>query len=108
MTERGPDDEKVPLLAQAEHFEPLVGRDVRFGDAGPTLVLASVDRDRGTVPAGAPRAPFSLIFSGSSGETHLPEGTYRCDFGGGAAFEIHVAPIHTPSAARQDYQAVFN
>lgn len=92
---------------RAEDFEPLVGRDVSFGDTGFTLVLARVERARGTLPADLPRAPFTLIFTGPKGATFLTEGLYRCAIGDRASFDLHVAPIHTFAADRQDYQAVF-
>ena len=108
MTQDSPAGGAAPQLLEAEDFEPLVGREARFGDIGFPLTLAQVDRARRALPTSAPRQPFTLIFSAPGGETYLMEDLYRCDFGDGATVDIHVAPIYTADPGRQDYQAIFN
>ncbi len=91
---------------QAADFEPHVGKTFHFEGADHSLPL---DRVEIGAPAAPPhRRPFILIFRGPKPGAVLAEGLYRCEADDGAAFELHVAPIHTPQPDRQEYQSVFN
>jgi hypothetical protein len=56
---------------------------------------------------GAPRPPFTLIFSGPPGDV-LGEGLYALELEDGPSFDLYVMPIRTPLLGRQDYQVVIN
>jgi hypothetical protein len=92
-----------------EDFLPHLRREFRVGDWPLRLTLDRVD----VLPLTAqqarlvPRQPFTLIFSGPPGNV-LAEGLHQLATEDGAAFEIYLMPVHTPSRERQDYQAVFN
>ncbi len=83
--------------------------DKPFGFVGwhGTLLLRRLEH----LPTGAgpdqSRRPFTLIFSGPPGDV-LPEGLYTAVVDGQPGATFYIMPIHTPSADRQDYQAVFN
>jgi len=90
-----------------EDFSPLIGK--RFSIAGHhvTLLLRSVDLQPQFAAPGTTRVPFTLVFEGPAGDI-LPSDFHRATVQDGPAFALHVAPIHTPAADHQDYQAVFN
>jgi hypothetical protein len=89
------------------HFSSYVG--TRFGFEGHhlTLLLRSVDAQPQFAAPGAARVPFVLVFEGPVGDI-LSQGLYRTATHDGSVFEMYVAPMHTPSRDRQDYQAIFN
>lgn len=90
-----------------EDFQPHVDREFRFYGQPQVLRLSRIDvTDRSPLP-GADYRAFTLIFTGPRGDV-LPEGLYAVEAEGGARFEFYILPIHTPSADRQEYQAVFN
>jgi hypothetical protein len=92
---------------EAHHFEPLVGKVVRFKGTRFSIPLTNIIRGQKFVAA-AKRDPFILIFRAPKEREYLPEGTYECEFEDGPTYVIHVAPCHTPEPEWQDYQAVFN
>ncbi len=95
-------------LLQAEHFQPHVGKLVRFKEAGISMPLDSVVVSDGPLPAGLKRRPFLLIFRGPRDGHVLPEGLYACEIEDGPRYDLHVSPIQTPAPDRQEYQAAFN
>jgi len=48
-----------------------------------------------------------MIFHGLRGDVP-PEGLYTAEPETGTAIVLHIMPIHTAAADRQEYQAVFN
>ena len=81
-----------------EDFTPHVGKRFQPEGGAVALVLERVE----------PAAPgFSLLFRGPAGAV-LPAGMHDFTVEDGAAFALHLMPIHTPMPDRQDYQAVFN
>lgn len=91
-------------LSNREDFEPFVGRTFRFGDQAFALTLVRIDVGP---PAPPFRQPFSLVFRGPSPGPVLAEGLYEVEIEHGPTCALHVMPIHTPLADRQDYQSVF-
>jgi hypothetical protein len=97
----------VEELLQAEHFEPHVGKLVRFKGTRFAFPLDKVVSEHKRFE-GSKREAFMLIFRGPREQEYLPEGLYECEIEGGPTYEIYVAPIHTPEQDRQNYQAIFN
>lgn len=93
----------------AEHFRPYVGTVFRLQGGRHELTLSAVNAHNvdDNAAALAYRQPFTLIFSGPPRDV-LPEGMRTFEVADGAQFELYVIPVLTQSAARQDYQAVFN
>jgi hypothetical protein len=97
-----------PLVLQAYHFTPFVGRQwlVSAQPKDITLQLDEVDNLRGGMPGG--RDPFVLIFS-TPWDTLLVEGHYLMRPGHDAeAVSIHLIPTQTAPGPRRSYHAVFN
>jgi hypothetical protein len=92
---------------EVHHFEPLVGKTVRFGGTPFVMTLDKIAKGQKFV-ATAKRDPFILIFRAPRGNAYMNEGMYDCAFDEGPTFTIYVAPIHTPEPEFQDYQAIFN
>jgi len=94
-----------PLTQQ--DFAPYAGQ--RFTCEGHplALLLRSVEPQPLSAAPNTAREPFTLVFTGPASDI-LPQGHHRITAPDGAAFELHIAPIHTPIRDRQDYQAVFN
>jgi len=92
-----------------EHFIPYQNGVFRVEGGRHALTLARID----TPPTGDRQAqpmlrqPFILIFCAPPGDV-LAEGLYTLTVEDGRPFELYLIPIQTPSADRQDYQAVFN
>lgn len=95
-------------LLTVEHFKPHVGKTVRFTGTPYAFVLDRVEGDGAPPPAGYLRAPFVVIFRGSSKTDVMPSGIYDCEIDGGPSYSLHVMPIQTSQADRQEYQAAFN
>lgn len=94
-------------ILRHEDFAPHVDKQFRFSGWHGSLRLARIDIPARPAPAGAVRAPFTLIFEGVRGDA-LPQGMRTATAEDGSSFELYIMPIRTPSADRQDYQAVFN
>ncbi len=92
---------------QHQDFAPHVGKQFAFEGQHPTLHLAAIDVAPHAAVAGSVRAPFTLIFHGPAGDI-LPEGLHRAAVEDGSILEFYIMPIHTVTAGRQEYQAVFN
>jgi hypothetical protein len=92
---------------EVHHFEPLVGKTVRFGGIPFVMSLLKIVKGQKFV-ADAKRDPFILIFRCARGREYMREGTYDCAFDEGPTHTIHIAPVHTVEPEWQDYQAVFN
>lgn len=96
------------IALSAELFGQHVGQTFQAQGGDHRLVLDKVDliaaqpwhQERGLIP-------FALIFSGPPGVV-LAEGIHTIRSEAGAAYTLHLMPIHTPAPGRQDYQAVFN
>ncbi|WP_315837400.1 DUF6916 family protein [Bradyrhizobium prioriisuperbiae] len=104
-------DDALPEFLLVEHFEPFVGKIVRFKGTRYAFPLHSIHRPQGPnweKPDWVKRYPFTLIFRGPKERDVLPEGLYDCEIEGGPTVTIYVAPIMTPQPDCQDYQAVFN
>ena len=84
----------VPLLVEQD-ASAAVGRALQ------------VDALSAELAKGAPRPPFTLIFSGPPGDV-LREGLYTLEVEGGPSFDLYVIPVHTPVLGRQDYQVAIN
>jgi Domain of unknown function (DUF6916) len=93
----------------ADQFQPHIGKDFKVKDGRHALTLRSVDLRRleAWETALFERNPFTLIFSGPPRDV-LPAGMYTLEVANGPSFELHVIPILTPVATRQDYQSIFN
>jgi hypothetical protein len=92
---------------EIHHFEPLVGKTVRFKGTRFAMPLLNIIRGQKYMPT-AKREPFILIFRAPKEQTYMPEGFYECEFEEGPTYNIYVAPCHTPEPEWQDYQAIFN
>ena len=92
---------------EIHHFEPLMGKIVRFKGTRFAMPLTEIIRGRKFI-ANAKREPFILIFRAPKETEHMPENTYECEFEDGPTYTLHVAPCHTPEPEWQDYQAIFN
>jgi hypothetical protein len=95
-------------VLQAEHFQPHLGKLVRFKASRHAFPLEEVVVDDKPIPPGMDRRPFLLIFSGPKEPEYLPEGLYDCEVEDGPTYRIYVSPIFTPEPDRQQYQAVFS
>jgi hypothetical protein len=96
-------------LLTPEHFVPHLNGVFRVAGGRHALTLARIDTPRiaGQEAQPVSRQPFILIFCGPPGDV-LAEGLYTLLVEDGRRFELYLIPIQTPSADRQDYQAVFN
>jgi hypothetical protein len=92
---------------ELHHFEPFVGKTVRFKGTRFAMPLVKIIKQEKFVTA-AKRDPFILIFRAPKEQNHMPEGLRECEFEDGPTYAIYVAPTHTPEAEWQDYQAIFN
>ena len=92
---------------EVHHFEPLVGKTVRFGGTPFVMTLDAVSKGQ-KFSATAKRDPFILIFRAPKGKFYMTEGTYECAFDEGPTYTLHVSPINTLEPEFQDYQSVFN
>jgi hypothetical protein len=100
------DDVNMTEQLSAQTFLPHV--DKRFRVRGGRHVLTLIQVDASAQHAkGAPRPPFSLIFSGPPGDV-LHEGLYALEVEDGPVFDLYLMPIQTRVLGRQDYQAAFN
>jgi hypothetical protein len=91
----------------AELFLPHVDKHFRVRGGRHVLTLTKVEALSPEHAKGAPRPPFTLIFSGPPGDV-LPEGFYTLEVEEGPSFDLYVMPIHTPLLGRQDYQVAIN
>jgi len=93
----------------ADQFQPHIGKGFKVKDGRHELTLTSVTlRTLAAHEIGLfEHNPFTLIFAGPPRDV-LPPGTYTLEIADGPSFHIHVIPILTPVASRQDYQSVFN
>ena len=89
----------------SEHFIPYLNRVFRVDGGHHALTLTQVDAPR-QAPS-APRQPFTLIFCGPPGDV-VTEGMHTLAVEEDRSFALYLIPVQTPSAERQDYQAVFN
>jgi hypothetical protein len=97
----------APVVLQMEHFQPYVGKKVRFG--GTPFVMPLEKIIAGADPVrGMKRRSFILIFRTKIMPHVIPEGSYEMHFEDGPTIRLHVMPIFTPEAEWQDYQAVFS
>ena len=94
-------------ILRHEDFAPHVDQQFHFSGWHGRLRLAQIDVPVRPVAPGGTRAPFTLIFQGVRGDV-MPHGTRTATAEDGSSFEFYIAPVHTPAADRQDYQAVFN
>ena len=92
-------------LLMREDFEPHVGKQFRFVGTEFSLPLDHIEGS-GEQPAGYVRPPFILIFVGPKPGPVLPSGIYDVEVETGETFWIHVSPIQTMAADRQEYQSV--
>ena len=92
---------------EVHHFEPLVGKTVRFKGTAYTITLDRIVKMPKFVPT-AKRDPFILIFRAPRGPAYMAEGMYDCEFDGEAVYTLYIAPTHTPDQEWQDYQSIFN
>lgn len=93
-------------LLTPEDFEPHVGKAFRPVGQHRVLTLVSIDTGRYPGAESLPRQPFILILRGPPTDV-LPEGSYDVTVDGGPEFSLYIAPIHTSSRDRQEYQVVF-
>jgi hypothetical protein len=108
-SEAGETAAETPEFLLIDHFGPHVGKVFRFKGTRYAFALNRIVSEHRNLPSWVKRRPFTLIFRGPKEREVLPEGFYECEVeGDGATFSLHVAPIHTPEADCQDYQAVFN
>jgi hypothetical protein len=98
-------ERRMTKLLLREDFEPHVGKRFHFQGADLDLYL---DRIEGgdEQPPGYQRPPFILFFRGPKPGPLMEAGIYDVEVETGEAFWIHVAPIETRQADRQEYQAV--
>ena len=92
---------------EVHHFEPLVGRTVRFKGTRFAMPFVKIIKGQKFV-ADAKRDPFILIFRAPKEREYMPEGMYECEFADGPTYTIHIMPTFTREPEWQDYQAVFN
>jgi hypothetical protein len=88
-------------------FTPHLHKSFRFAGWSGALRLARIDTGNSRGATAGARPPFTLIFHGPSDDV-LPEGLYTAEPETGTAVMLHIMPIHTAAADRQEYQAVFN
>jgi hypothetical protein len=89
------------------HFEPLVGKTVRFVGTPFTMKFLKITKGQKFIET-AKRDPFLLVFRAPKGDTYLGEGLYDAAFEDGPTYNFYVSPVHTVEKEWQDYQAVFN
>jgi hypothetical protein len=94
-------------FSRYEDFAPYAGKLFSFPGQAVTLVLAEIKTMTRCAAPGTERVPFSLIFHGAAGDV-LAEGFYTAAIEAGPRVGLYIMPVHTPTAGRQDYQAVFN
>ena len=92
---------------EIHHFEPFVGKKVKFKDTRFEMTLDRIVKGQKFIPT-AKRDPFILIFRAPKEDVYMTEGMYACEFEGGPTYEIYVLPTHTLEREWQDYQAIFN
>jgi hypothetical protein len=92
---------------ELQHFEPLVGKTVRFKGTRFAMPLTKVVKYQKFV-AEAKRDPFLLVFRAPKEREYMAEGYYECEFEDGPTYKIYVAPTHTSETEWQDYQAIFS
>jgi hypothetical protein len=92
---------------EIHHFQPLVGKTVRFKGTSFAMPLIKIIAGEKYIPT-AKRDPFILIFRAPKIDVYMTEGTYECEFEDGPTYQIYVSPTHTPEPEWQDYQAIFN
>lgn len=97
----------MTVFLESHHFEPLVGKVVRFKGTRFAMPLAHLIKSEKFI-AIAKRDPFMLIFRAPREREHMPEGIYECEFEDGPTYSIYVSPIQTIEPEWQDYQAIFN
>jgi hypothetical protein len=97
----------MDIFLEAKHFEPLVGKTVRFKGTRFAMPLIQIVNGQKFLPT-AKRDPFILIFRAPKEREYMLEGTYECEFEDGPTYTIYVLPTHTPEPEWQDYQAIFN
>ncbi|HET7881834.1 MAG TPA: hypothetical protein VFL55_13190 [Acetobacteraceae bacterium] len=83
-----------------EDFAPHVDKLFRFEGWHGALRLTAIESCE------LPR-PFTLLFEGPPADI-VPEGLYTAVVDDAFRFQLYIMPIHTATAGRQDYQAVFN
>ncbi|MBV9692250.1 MAG: hypothetical protein JO261_00985, partial [Alphaproteobacteria bacterium] len=62
---------------EARHFEPLVGKTVRFGGTTFEMPLVKIVKGQKFIES-AKREPFILIFRSPKLNVYMPEGLYDC------------------------------
>jgi hypothetical protein len=92
---------------EVHHFEPLVGKSVRFGGTPFVMTLDKITKGQKFV-ATAKRDPFILMFRAPKDKIYMTEGMYECAFDEGPTYTLYIAPVYTVEPEFQDYQAVFN
>lgn len=97
----------MDVFLEHHHFEPLVGKTVRFKGTQFAIPLVKVVNSQKFL-ATAKRDPFMLIFRGPKEREYMVEGYYECEFEDGPTYKIYIAPAFTPEPEWQDYQAIFN
>lgn len=90
-----------------EHFQPFVGKNVRFLGTPFVMPLHSIVAGMDPI-RGMKRRSFILVFRAPVGPHVIPEGAYDLKFEDGPTLKLYIIPIFTPEAEWQDYQAVFN
>lgn len=95
------------VVLQMEHFQPYVGRRVRFGGTPFVLPLDRIIPGPEAI-RGMKRRSFILVFRSKLMPHVIPEGAYDMHFENGPTIRLHVMPIFTAEGEWQDYQAVFN
>lgn len=93
----------------ADLFLPHVGKVLRVKGGRHALTLSQVEvHPRQDEQAKLmPRQPFTLILAGPRGDV-LRAGLYEIEIEGGPTFQLHVMPIQTFAADRQEYQVAVN
>jgi hypothetical protein len=94
-------------ILTAQDFVDHVGKKLSPNGRHPVLRLVSVETASWPGWESMARQPFTLILSGPP-EDLLQEGLYDVAVEGGPDFALYIAPIHTVTFDRQDYQATFN
>jgi hypothetical protein len=88
--------------ATIETVRPAVGEGFAVGaEEGATVELMLVEAEEKDGGAGAPRAPFSLLFHGPA-EPGLAQGTYRFEHPDVGVMEIFIVPL-----ARDEHGSIY-
>jgi len=95
------------IFLEYHHFEPLVGKVVRFKGTPFAIPLSKVVKGEKFLST-AKRDPFILIWRAPKEQYYMTEGMYECEFEDGPTYSIYIAPAFTPEQEFQDYQAVFS